>query len=90
MDLVLRDEIENRFGLPAGVEESCFTRNFIPDEVAVDRDVVVGSGNDPKFAPCSKIDVRGKPAASYVFQFCRMEADGRGERTEQRLLGRSS
>ena len=75
MKLVLRDEIGNGLGVPAGIEEGCFTRDFIPDEVAVHSNAVLGGGNDAKFAPGGQVNGRGQPAASDVLELCRVETD---------------
>ena len=90
MKLMLGDQIKDRFGVPAGIKESCFTRDFIPNEIAIDCDFILTGRDGAKFAPGGNIDSRGQPAASDIFEFGGIQTNQCGERLELRFFRGSS
>ena len=42
LQIVFLDESEHRRGIPAGIEQRCFTRNFVPDQITIQSEKVPG------------------------------------------------
>src|SRR5687768_13511815 len=82
LKLILLDQRENRGGIEAGIEQCRFARDFVPDEIAMDTVARPSGGNLPELAPEAQIRLCGQPPVRQPFQFVRMQAEERGQRSE--------
>ena len=51
LELVFAYQVQNRRCFPAGIKQSSFARDLIPNQVTIDRDVFARGGDDAQLAP---------------------------------------
>src|SRR5437879_1354627 len=90
MELLLSHELCDRSGVPTSVEQCRFARNFIPDEIAINRDSLLGRGDEAQLAPLAEIDGGRDPASRNPFELRRVKPDQLRQRLEAHGYGKLS
>src|SRR5262249_37762130 len=68
-ELVFADELQDGLGFPARVKQRRFARDFVPDQITVDRDSLRSRGDGPQFAPDTQILISRFPPSRKLLQF---------------------
>src|ERR1051325_1930489 len=66
--LVFFNGFQNLLSIPAGIKQRSFTRNFVPDEITIHRDVLSRGTKRMQFAPGAEIPFRRSPAIGNSFE----------------------
>src|SRR3954467_4184023 len=78
LERIFGKEIKNRLGIPPGIEESSFPRNFVPYQITIYRNVVGRRGDATQLTPGGQIFLSGFPTFSNRLQLAWFEAESDG------------
>src|SRR6266404_641365 len=88
MEPLLSHELCDRSGVPTSVEQCRFARNFVPHQIAINRDPLLSRGDHSQLAPLVEIAGGRQPASRNPFELRgakpnqlrqRLEAHGYGK-----------